>query len=151
METGRRQLRAIMFTDIVGYSAVVYRDERVALELLEEHRRLLRPLFEQHGGREVNTMGDAFLVEFSSALDAVLCALDSQRALQERNQREVEERLIRVRIGVHLGDVVHHNGDIYGDGVNIASRIERLAGRGGICVSRQVYDQVRGRVPAYFI
>ncbi len=151
MEIGRRQLRAIMFTDIVGYSAVVYRDESLALQLLEEHRDLLRPLFEQHGGREVNTMGDAFLVEFSSALEAVQCALDIQRALQERNQGELEERWIRLRVGVHLGDVIYRNGDIYGDGVNIASRIERLAGRGGICVSRQVYDQVRGRVPAYFI
>ncbi len=151
MEVGRRQLKAIMFTDIVGYSAVVYRDEALALELLQEHREILRPLFAEHGGREVNTMGDAFLVEFSSALDAVLCALAIQRCLQERNQHETAERLIRLRIGVHLGDVVHQNGDVYGDGVNIASRIERLAGRGGVCVSRQVYDQVRGRVGAYFI
>ncbi len=140
-----------MFTDIVGYSAVVYRDEVLAMELLEEHRALLRPLFARHGGREVNTMGDAFLVEFSSALDAVQCALDIERALLERNEAQPEERWIRLRLGVHLGDVVYRNGDVYGDGVNIASRIERLAGRGGICVSRQVYDQVRGRVSGYFI
>ncbi len=151
MEGGRRQLRAIMFTDIVGYSAVVYRDETLALELLEEHRRILRPLFGRHGGREVNTMGDAFLVEYSSALDAVMCALEIQSSLEERNEGQPDDKHIHLRIDVHLGDVVYQNGDIYGDGVNVASRIERLAGRGGICISRQVYDQVRGRVPAYFI
>ncbi len=150
MSDQQRQLRAIMFTDIVGYSAIVHRDEALALSLLDEHRALLRDVFGRHRGREVNTMGDAFLIEFASALDAMQCALEIQKALSERNRGVDEDRKIRVRIGVHVGEVVYRNGDVYGDGVNIASRIERLAGRGGICVSRQVFDQVRGRVEASF-
>jgi len=151
MSDQQRQLRAIMFTDIVGYSAIVHRDEGLALTLLDEHRHILRAVFARHRGQEVNTMGDAFLVEFASALDAMRCALDIQQALADRNRDVDEERRIRVRVGVHVGEVVYRNGDVYGDGVNIASRIERLAGRGGICVSRQVVDQVRGRVDASYV
>jgi class 3 adenylate cyclase/TolB-like protein/Tfp pilus assembly protein PilF len=142
----RRKLAAIMFTDLVGYSAVSNRNESLALELLEEHRGLLRPLFEAHAGREVKSLGDGFLIEFASALDAVQCALEIQQALGRRNQAETHERRIIVRIGIHLGDVVMSGDDVYGDGVNIAARLQQFADPGTICLSRPVYEQVRNKV-----
>jgi adenylate cyclase len=150
-EQGERRLSAIMFTDIVGYSALSQNDESSALELLEDHRRILRPIFARHRGREVKTIGDAFLVEFSSALDAVKSAYEAQEALEvENSQRDRENKRIRIRIGIHLGDVVHSLDDVYGDAVNVASRIESLAEAGGICISRQVYESVRGKTKYEF-
>jgi adenylate cyclase len=142
----RRRLAAIMFTDMVGFSAVAQADEASALAMLERHNRLLRPLFAQFHGREVKTVGDAFLVEFDSALDATLCALEVQRSLRELNAASPAERKIEVRIGIHVGDVVQSDGDVLGDAVNIASRIEPLAEPGGVCISQQVYDQVANKV-----
>jgi len=142
MDRDTRQLAAIMLTDVVGYTALTQTDEALTLALLEEHARLLRPLFAEHEGREVKGTGDGFLVEFPSALQAVRCAVEIQRALHERNGAVPVDRAIHLRIGIHLGDVVHRGGDIFGDGVNITSRIEPLAEPGGICLSRQVYDQV---------
>ena len=139
-----------MFTDMVGYSALAQRDDELALELLEEHRRLLREIFPRFYGTEIKTIGDGFLVEFSSALDAAQCAIEIQRALSRRNADVAVERRIEVKIGVHIGDVVHRNGDVYGDGVNIASRIEPLAGPGGICVSMDVERQIRNTLEARF-
>src|SRR5206468_5214119 len=133
--TEQRKLAAIMFTDMVGYSALSQRNEQLAQELLEEHRALLRPLFACFNGTEIKTIGDAFLIEFHSALEAAQCAIEIQRTLAKRNADAPAERQIQVRIGIHIGDVVHRGGDVYGDGVNIASRIEPLAGPGGICVS----------------
>ena len=141
-----RRLAAIMFTDIVGYSALSQKDEAFALELLEEHRRLLRPFFARHRGTEIKTIGDAFLIEFSSAVEAVRCAIEIQKRLQKQNAMASAKRKIQVRIGIHIGDVVHREGDIYGDGVNIASRINPLAEPGGICITDQVYIQVRNKV-----
>src|SRR5437867_8076650 len=138
-----RKLAAIMFTDMVGYSALSQRDDRLALELLEEHRHLLRDIFPRFHGTEIKTIGDAFLVEFGSALEAAQCAIEIQRTLAKRNHDVSLDRRVEIRIGVHIGDVVHRNGDVYGDGVNIASRIERLAGAGGICVSMDVERQIR--------
>src|SRR5437016_915619 len=149
-DSEQRKLAAIMFTDMVGYSALAQRDEKVSLELLEEHRKLLREIFPRFNGTEIKTIGDGFLVEFNSALEAAQCAIEIQRALSKRNHDVPESRRIEVRIGIHIGDVVHRAGDVYGDGVNIASRIEPLAGAGGICVSMDVERQIRNALEARF-
>src|SRR5438067_5466564 len=148
--TEQRKLAAIMFTDMVGYSALAQRNEALALQLLEEHRGLLRSLFPRFNGREVKTIGDAFLVEFHSALEAAQCAIEIQRTLAKRNHDVAAARRIEVRIGIHIGDVVHRGGDVYGDGVNIASRIQAVAGAGGICVSMDVERQIRNALEARF-
>src|SRR5437763_9338283 len=146
----QRKLAAIMFTDMVGYSALSQRDEKLAQELLEEHRRLLREIFPRFHGTEIKTIGDAFLVEFNSALEAAQCGIEIQRALAKRNADVPPDRRIEVKIGSHIGDVVHRAGDVYGDGVNIASRIEPLAGAGGICVSTDVERQIRNALETRF-
>jgi adenylate cyclase len=148
--TEQRKLAAIVFTDMVGYSALAQRDDKLALELLEEHRRLLREIFPRFNGTEIKTIGDAFLVEFNSALEAAQCAIEIQRTLAKRNHDVTTEQRIEVKIGIHIGDVVHRGGDVYGDGVNIASRIEQLAGAGGICVSMDVERQIRNALEARF-
>jgi TolB-like protein/Tfp pilus assembly protein PilF len=148
--TEQRKLAAIMFTDMVGYSALAQRDDKLALELLEEHRRLLREIFPRFHGSEIKTIGDAFLVEFGSALEAAQCAIEIQRTVAKRNHDVSVVRRIELKIGIHIGDVVHRDGDVYGDGVNIASRIEALAGAGGICVSTDVERQIRNALEARF-
>ncbi len=144
--TEQRKLAAIMFTDMVGYSALSQRDDKLALELLEEHRALLREIFPRFNGTEIKTIGDAFLVEFNSALEAAQCAIEIQRALARRNSDIAPDRRIEVRIGIHIGDVVHRGGDVYGDGVNIASRVQPLANAGGICVSMDVERQIHNAI-----
>ena len=148
--TEERKLAAIMFTDMAGYTALAQSDDKLALELLEEHRRLLREIFPRFHGTEIKTIGDAFLVEFGSALEAAQCAIEIQRALAKRNTDVPADRHIAIKIGIHIGDVVHRDGDVYGDGVNIASRIEQLAGAGGICVSMDVERQIRNALEARF-
>jgi adenylate cyclase len=143
-----RQLAAIMFTDMVDYSALAQRDQALALELLEEHRQIARSLFPRFNGTEIKTIGDAFLVEFHSALEAAQCAIEIQRALAKRSHDVPADRRIDVRIGIHIGDVVHRGGDVYGDGVNIASRIQAVAGAGGICVSMDVERQIHNALEA---
>ncbi len=139
-----------MFTDMVGYTALGQRNESLSLALVEEQRRIVRPILLRHNGREVKTIGDAFLVEFPNALDAVRCAYDVQRATREFNISVPEESKIQLRVGVHLGDVVESGGDIFGDAVNVASRIESIAEGGGVCLTRQVYDGVRNKIELTF-
>ena len=145
MPDNGRRLAAIMFTDMVGYTALGQRNESLSLALVEEQRKLIRPILSRHNGREVKTIGDAFLVEFPSALDGVRCAYDIQRAAREYNISAPTEQRIHLRVGVHLGDVVESQGDISGDAVNVASRIEPLAEDGGVCITRQVFDHVQNK------
>jgi adenylate cyclase len=133
-----------MFTDIVGYTALTQEDESSTMRMLEDHRRLLRPYFTSHGGREVKTIGDAFLVEFGSTLDAVLCAIAIQNMMHDR--KVARGGMLSLRIGVHVGDVIESGGDILGDAVNIASRIEPLAEPGGVSISGPVYEQVKNKL-----
>src|SRR5438132_14218905 len=116
-----------MFTDMVGYTALGQKDEPLSLELAYEQRKLIRPILNRHNGREVKTIGDAFLIEFPSALDAVRCAYHIQGKAREHNNPRAEEERVHLRIGIHLGDVVESEGDISGDAVNVASRIGPFA------------------------
>jgi len=134
-----------MFTDVVGYTSLSQKNEALALQLLRDHERLLRPIFRKYGGREVKTIGDSFLVEFASALEACECACAVQKSLHEMNSALPQEKRVMLRIGIHLGDVVHSRGDIFGDAVNVASRIDALAEPGGVCITQQVYDHVRNK------
>ncbi len=142
MSDAHRRLTAVMVTDIVGYTTMAQRDESLALELLEEHSSFLRTQFSRHRGREIKSMGDGFLVEFPSAVDATQCAIDIQQGLHSRNAGLSEDRRVLVRIGIHVGDVIDRGDDLLGDGMNIASRIEALARPGGVCITAQVYEHV---------
>jgi adenylate cyclase len=139
-----RRLAAIMFTDIVGYTGLAQSDEPQALEILEKHNQILRPIFQKYKGKEIKTIGDSFLVEFDSALDAVNCAVEIQNTLHDYNAASNSK--IRLRVGIHLGDVIHKDGDVFGDAVNIASRMQPLADPEGVCISEQVFDQIRNKV-----
>jgi class 3 adenylate cyclase/TolB-like protein/Tfp pilus assembly protein PilF len=144
-----RRLAAIMFTDMVGYTSSAQRDESLALESLKRHRETLRACLNRHNGREIKTMGDGFLVEFASALEAANCALDIQRSLRQQNTSLSPASRIQLRIGVHAGDVIHDRGDVFGDAVNVASRIERLAGPGEVCITQQVFDHIRNKLASH--
>lgn len=133
-----RKLAAIVFTDIVGFSSLMSSDEKAAMALLEKQRRLLRPIVENFDGVWLKEIGDGLLFSFTSAVKAVTCSLEIQRIL-EHNPK------LTIRIGIHIGDIIHKDGDVFGDGVNIASRLEPLAEPGGICVSERVYDDIRNQ------
>ncbi len=145
-----RRLAAIMFTDLVGFTRMGQQNEEAALRLRREHQSLLRPIFARFAGREVKTLGDGFLVEFVSAVESVRCAVEIQRAIGARNASSSSEDPLWLRIGLHLGDVVEEEGDVVGDAVNVASRIEPLADPGGICLSATIYEQVRNKLPILF-
>jgi TolB-like protein/Flp pilus assembly protein TadD len=135
-----------MFTDMVGFTASAQTNEAEALKLLRAQEKLVRPVLKSHGGRENKSTGDGFLVEFDSALRAVQCAIDIHQHLQRRNSKP-DCTPIQLRIGVHLGDVEERGGDIFGDSVNLAARIEPMAEPGGICISEPVFGQVRNKIP----
>src|SRR5215475_13942827 len=146
-----RRLAAILAADVAGYSRLMGADEEGTLNRLKAHRReLVDPKIREHHGRIVKTTGDGMLVEFSSVVDAVRCAVEIQRAMVDRNAAEPDDKRITFRIGVNLGDVISDGGDIYGDGVNIAARLEGLAAPGGICVSGTVRDHIGDRLPYAF-
>lgn len=134
-----------MFTDIVGFTSLAQVDEAETLKKLEEHRTMLRAIYPRYGGREVKTIGDAFLLEFPSALDAVNCSIQMQQSMHDRNLHVSDRNRLLMRIGIHVGDVVQSQGDILGDAVNVSSRIEPFAPPGGVCISGQVYDHVRNK------
>jgi TolB-like protein/class 3 adenylate cyclase/tetratricopeptide (TPR) repeat protein len=145
-----RRLAAIMFTDMVGFTALSQRDEVTAIKLLDEQRGVVRPSLAKHNGREIHVAGDGFLVEFASSLEAVNCAVEIQSSFRDLNaNRPMQERL-RVRVGIHLGDVIHRGAEIEGDAVNVASRIEALAPAGGICLTAPVYASVLNKVSLEF-
>jgi len=146
-----RRLAAILAADVAGYSWLMGADEEGTLERLKALRReLLDPKIAEHHGRIVKTTGDGLLVEFASVVDAVRCAVEVQQAMPERNTGVTAESRIELRIGINLGDVIVEGDDLYGDGVNIAARIEALADAGGVFVSNTVYDHVRDRLPFVF-
>ena len=145
-DSGQRRLAAIMFTDMVGYSATTQRNEALALELLSTHRRIIRSVFPAFGGKEVGTIGDGFFLEFTSALEASRCACAIQKSMREYNDGVGKEQQIYLRIGVHIGDVISVEDNVQGDGVNIAARIEPLAEPGGICISEDVARQIKNKI-----
>ena len=143
-----RRLAAILAADAVGYSRLMREDEPGALILLQKHRsEVIDPAIAKHRGRIVKLMGDGLLAEFSSAVEGVSCAAEIQRAMSARNAGTPGARQMAFRIGVHVGDIIVEEDDIFGDGVNIAARLESVAERGGICISRQAYDQVERKLP----
>jgi adenylate cyclase len=146
-----RRLTAILAADVAGYSRLMRADEEGTHERLKGHfRELVDPKIAEHRGRVVKNTGDGFLAEFQSVVDAVRCAAEVQRGMAERNAGTPPERRIEFRIGINLGDVIAEDNDIFGDGVNVAARLEALAEPGGICVSRVVRDQVRDKVASTF-
>src|SRR5215475_2155441 len=150
-ERAKRRLAAILAADVVGYSRLVEQDEAGTLAAVAERRKaILEPLFAKYRGRVVRLMGDGTLAEFASAVDAVQCAVDIQRAMKEANAMLPEDRAIVLRVGLNLGDVVVDGDDLYGDGVNIAARLEAMADPGGICLSAAIHQQVERLVPFAF-
>ena len=145
-----RKLAAILSADVAGYSRLMGDDEQATVSTLKAYREIFREHIRAHQGRVVDSPGDALLAEFASAIEAVDCAVAIQRELAGRNVSLPEHRAMRFRVGVNLGDVTVQDGALYGDGVNIAARLEALAEAGGICISGTVYDQVEGRLPVAF-
>src|SRR6202171_1400595 len=150
-ERVERKLAAILAADIVGYSRLMGADEEGTLARLKAHRReLIDPKIAEYRGRIVKTTGAGLLVEFASPVEAVRCAGEIQKAMREREGSLPEERRIEIRIGINLGDVIIDDDDVYGDGVNIAARLEALADPGSVVISSTVFEQVRDRVPDSF-
>src|SRR5499427_1888869 len=146
-----RRLTAILVADVAAYSRLMGADEEGTHERLKAHlRELVEPKIAEHWGRIVKNTGDGFLAEFASVVDAVRCAVDVQRGMIDREPEAPEERRIRFRVGVNLGDVIAEEHDIFGDGVNVAARLEAVAEPGGICVSRMVRDNVRDKFDYVF-
>ena len=151
MARDHRRLAAIVSADVVGYSLLMGRDDSATLAGLKAHRReLIDPKIAEYGGRIVKTTGDGLLLEFPSVVDAVRCAVDVQRGMAERNAGVAPDQRIEFRIGINVGDIIIDGDDIFGDGVNVAARLQTLAEPGGICVSRMVRDQVLDKLSFAF-
>src|SRR6201997_2425050 len=146
-----RKLVAVFAADVEGYSRLMGLDEVGTLQGLTERRAILDRIIGEHRGRIANTAGDSVLAEFGSAVDAVQCAVEAQRALAEANASVAHDKRINFRIGVHIGDVMVRAGDLFGDGVNIAARLQTLAAPGAVCISGAAYDQVRKVLPMTFV
>jgi len=146
----QRRLAAILAADIAGYSRLMHEDEPATVRDLKAHQSVILPLIGRHGGRIIDTAGDGIMAEFPSVIGATECAVEIQTVMAERNQPVPESRRMCFRIGINLGDVIHDETRIYGDGINIAARLEALAQPGGVLVSSTVYDQVRGKLPFSF-
>src|SRR6516165_9060331 len=150
-DRAQRRLAAIMAADVVGYSRLMQADEAGTLARLKDRRsQILKPAVERHRGRIVKYIGDGVLIEFASAVDAVECAVQLQQAMESANTGLPEDRRVRLRVGVNLGDVMVEGSDLYGDGVNIASRLQALAEPGSVCIARTVFNHVRGKVKLGF-
>ena len=146
-----RRLAAILSADVAGYSRLMSGDEAGTLAALKAHRaEFIDPTVDEYGGRLVKLMGDGALVEFPSVVDAVECAIAVQHGMAERNAEVPESTRIAFRIGINLGDIIIEGDDIYGDGVNIAARIQEIAAPGGVCISGDAYRQVRSKMDATF-
>ena len=142
-----RRLAAILAADVAGYSRLMGNDEEGTVAALKACRReLIDPKVAEHRGRIVKTTGDGALIEFASAVDATRCAMEIQRAMAERSAAIPEDRRIEFRIGINVGDIIIDESDIYGDGVNIAARVESLARPGAICLSENAYNQIKGKL-----
>lgn len=146
----QRRLAAILAADIAGYSRLMHEDESATVRDLKRHQSVILPLIGRHGGRIIDTAGDGIMAEFPSVIGATECAVEIQTLMAERNLQVPESRRMQFRIGINLGDVIHDETRIYGDGINIAARLEALAQPGGVLVSNTVHDQVRGRLPFTF-
>src|SRR5215204_6002809 len=145
-----RKLAAIFAADVAGYSRLMGQDEVGTLRTLAAHREIMDRLIAEHRGRIANTAGDSVLAEFPSVVDAVKCAIEVQEQLREKNEEVPEERQLRFRIGVHVGDVMVRGGDLFGDGINIAARLQALAEPGGVCVSGAAQEYVRKNLAVTF-
>ena len=146
----QRRLAAILAADIAGYSRLMHEDEAATVRDLKAHQSVILPLIGRHGGRVIDTAGDGILAEFPSVIGATECAVQIQTVMAERSAGVPEHRRMRLRVGINLGDVIHDDARIYGDGINIAARLETLAEPGGVLVSSTVYDHVRGKLPITF-
>jgi class 3 adenylate cyclase len=145
-----RRLATILMADVVGYSKMMGENEERTIEILRGHREIFDEMLKVHRGRIFNTAGDAILAEFPSAVDAVRCATEVQAALRTRNDHLPPEQRMWFRIGVNLGDVVVQHGDLLGDGVNVAARIQTVAEPGGVCIAGSVYDQIQNKLSLHF-
>ena len=145
-----RKLRAIFSADVKGYSILMANDEVSTIQTLQDYLNIMSACVEKYAGRVVDAVGDNLLAEFGSAVDAVQCAVVVQKELRDKNKELSEEKRLEFRIGVNIGDVVHDGDRIYGDGVNIAARIEGLADAGGVCISRNAYDHVKNKLELSF-
>src|SRR5512139_1368947 len=143
----KRKLTAILSADVKGYSRLMGEDEESTARTLNTYKEVMSGLIQHHHGRVVDAPGDNLLAEFASVVDAVECAVEIQRELKARNAELPENRRMEFRIGINLGDVIEEEGRIFGDGVNIAARLESLSEGGGICISGTAFDQVKNKLP----